>query len=73
MFRIRHKPTGKFIKKCAGSMGFTFHLIIENDIDMFTTSGLGHSYNTRRGAESFLDRLPEPVRNNFEIVPFVEV
>ena len=54
MFRIRHIPTGRFIKKSSGAMWWSADLINNNEIDQATTNGLGHSYNTETGANNFL-------------------
>lgn len=73
MFRIRHKPTKKFIKKAGGAMWCTRSLINKGEIKRATSNGLGHAYNTREGAESFLKNIVPTLVNDFEIVEFKEM
>ena len=53
VFRIRHKPTGRFLKK-RSSIGASISCILQRDIREGTTYGMGHMYATKKGAEEIL-------------------
>jgi hypothetical protein len=67
LFRIRHIPSGRFVKKNS-SMSWTLSNIEDGNLDWALTSGVGYIYATRRGAESFFSGIPVSLRKDYEIV-----
>ena len=64
-FRIRHKPTGRFLKK-TGSIGNSVNYALggmdkyyprQEALFMATTNRIGYLYATQKGAESTLQML----------------
>jgi len=57
-FRIRHKPTGRYLKKRAGAMWYTATCCLRGDIINSTTAtGVGYLYAREKGARPLLDYL----------------
>jgi hypothetical protein len=73
VYRILHKPSGKFVKQLEGCMWYTSVVLNRNiniNIDFekaLTSRGVGHLYKTRKGAEDFLRTLVKIIRPDFEI------
>lgn len=75
MYKILHIPTKKHVKK-ASSVGWT--AIILNrcltgnnpnnyKLEWALTSGAGHSYNTKKGADDFIKMLATSIKDQFII------
>ncbi len=80
IFRIRHKPTGRYLKCYGGAMWWTLLEIHRGEIKECTTDKVGKIYTTRRGAEGMLKDLQEDVvfcketfkgSNDWEIEPVI--
>jgi len=57
VFRIRHKPTGRYLKKYGGAMWYSVKTALDGKIFEATTDKTGQLYATKKNVEILLKEL----------------
>lgn len=67
-FRIQHIPTGRYLKKLAGSTYWAVRCCLDGNINQGTTTATGYLYAKRRNAEVVMARLVKASPKDWRIV-----